>query len=88
MFEDLITFLDEQGLAFNETEEGTVIIDIATEDKTVVVDIVAFLNDNAFDYSIDADSVTVFAAPVEEDADVAAEDDLFGGDILGLEGLI
>ncbi len=86
MFEQAISELDAMGLPYQENEDGTLVIDISTADKTDVVTIVGFLNDNGMNYTIDANAITVmgapeFEAPAEEspveDAMAGAMDELY-----------
>jgi hypothetical protein len=68
MFEQAINELEAMGIPYAENEDGTLVIDISDADKTDVVTIVAFLNDNGMEYSIDAESISLMAPiePVEE----------------------
>lgn len=83
MFEEAINELENMGLNYTETEDGTLVIDISDADKTDVVTVVSFLNDRAMSYTIDADAITVTMpmgdAPVAEDTmmDPAAMSDYF-----------
>lgn len=69
MFEDAIRELDAMGLPYEESEDGTLTIDISGADKTDVVNVVAFLNDNGLDYTIDAESIVVMLEMVEPEMD-------------------
>lgn len=68
MFEQAIAELESMGIPYTENEDGSMVIDISDADKTDVVTIVAFLNDNGMTYSITADSIQVdsMGAPEEE----------------------
>ena len=75
MFEQAIAELESMGIPYAENEDGSLVIDISDADKTDVVTIVAFLNDNGMTYSITADSIQVdsMGDPVEE---MPAEDEV------------
>jgi flagellar biosynthesis/type III secretory pathway M-ring protein FliF/YscJ len=74
MFEDAIRELDSMGIPYAENEDGTLVIDISSADKTDVVTIVSFLNDQGMEYTIDADSISL-AAPMEAPVEPTAEPD-------------
>ena len=79
MFEEAIMELDAMGVDYSETEDGGLIIDIENVDKTDLVTIISFLNDNGIAYNIDATSITVEGMGAEEDMledDMGMEDDL------------
>lgn len=81
MFEQAISELEAMGLSYQENEDGTLVIDISTADKTDVVTIVGFLNDNGMEYTIDADAITVMVMPepeMPEEDDMAMEDAMAG----------
>lgn len=81
MFEQAISELEAMGLSYQENEDGTLVIDISTADKTDVVTIVGFLNDNGMDYTITADAITVMGMPepeMPEEDDMAMEDAMAG----------
>lgn len=89
MFEQAINELEAMGIPYAENEDGTLVIDISSADKTDVVNIVAFLNDQGMEYSIDADSISLMApakAPVEEEAPMDPMADAMGG-MGGMEGM-
>ena len=74
MYEEAISQLETMGLSYQETDDGTLIIDIESADKTDVVNIVAFLNDQGIDYTIDAMSITV--TMMEPTVDEDMEEDI------------
>lgn len=81
MFEQAISELEAMGLSYQENEDGTLVIDISTADKTDVVTIVGFLNDNGMDYTINADAITVMGMPepeMPEEDEMAMEDAMAG----------
>jgi len=67
MFEQAIAELDAMGIPYAENEDGSLVIDISEADKTDVVNIVSFLNENGLSYTIDANSIQVdsMGAPAE-----------------------
>lgn len=68
MFEDAISELDAMGIPYVENEDGSLSIDISDADKTDVVNIVSFLNDNGLDYTIDDVSIVVIGGePIAEE---------------------
>lgn len=82
MFEDLIAQLDSFGVTYTEDYEmGTLTVDIASVDKSVLVDIIIALNDGGYVFSITEDSITVEGGevateePVEEFDEEAYLDD-------------
>lgn len=84
MFEDAINELDAMGLPYIENEDGSLTIDIESADKTDVVNVISFLNNNGLEYTIDATTIVVMSLgavePVEEEAGL--EDAAMGEDIL------
>jgi hypothetical protein len=81
MFEQAISELEAMGLPYQENEDGTLVIDISTADKTDVVTIVGFLNDNGMDYTIDANAITVMGlpeAPEMPEEDMVMDDAMAG----------
>ena len=81
MFEQAISELEAMGLSYQENEDGTLVIDISTADKTDVVTIVGLLKDNGMEYTITADAITVMGAPeleMPEEDDMAMEDAMAG----------
>lgn len=80
MFEDAIAQLDSMGIPYTDNGDGTMTIDIATADKTQVVDVVSFLNDNMLEYTISQDSIVVSGGDVMETEEPAAEDEMAGMD--------
>ena len=75
MFEQAIAELENMGVPYTENEDGSLSIDISNADKTDVVTIVAFLNDNGMSYSIDASNIQVDSMG-EELAEPEAPEDL------------
>lgn len=69
MFEEAINELEAMGIPYVENEDGSLVIDIEDADKTDVVNIVAFLNDNALDYTIDATSIVVMGFGMEDEGE-------------------
>lgn len=70
MFEELIVQLDELGVTYTEDyDAGTLTIDIADVDKSVLVDIIVALNNGGHMFDITESSITVEggSAPVEEE---------------------
>jgi len=65
MFEEAIRELEAMGLPFEESEDGSLSIDISNADKTDVVTVVAFLNDRGIPYNIDASTIVVQGMPQE-----------------------
>lgn len=74
MFEEAINELESMGIPYSENEDGTLVIDIASADKTDVVTIVSFLNDNMLEYSIDANTITVLMPMGLEEEEVEDTD--------------
>lgn len=80
MFENAIQELDAMGIPYSETEDGGLIIEIGDVDKTDLITIIGFLNDNGIDFVIDETTITI---PGEGDNGgeeaVPGEEDLMGG---------
>ena len=77
MFEDLIVQLDELGVTYTEDyDAGTLTIDIADVDKSILIDVIMMLNDAGSMFNITETSITVEGGMVEEPVDEAtyAED--------------
>lgn len=77
MFEDLIVQLDELGVSYTEDyDAGTLTIDIADVDKSILIDVIMMLNDAGSMFNITETSITVEGGMVEEPVDEAtyAED--------------
>ena len=80
MFEDLIMQLDELGVAYSEDyDNGSLTIDIADVDKSILVDVIIALNDGGYMFSITESSITVEGgvteeAPVEDEEAAYSED--------------
>lgn len=89
MFEEIITTLDELGITYDEDyDNGTLTIDIADIDKSVLVEIINAIN--SYDFTIDDSSITVTGGepmveetPETEDALNAAAADYGMGDLGG-----
>jgi hypothetical protein len=68
--EDLLMQLDDLGVTYTEDlEMGTVVIDIASVEKDVLVDIIMLLNDGMYAFNITDTEITV------EGGDVTTEDE-------------
>lgn len=80
MFEDLITQLDEMGVAYDEnTETGVLTIDIADVDKVTLIDIINLLNNSGETFDINESEITVQGTPtVEEEAPEEESTDYMG----------
>lgn len=79
MFEDLIVQLDELGVSYTEDyDAGTLTIDIADVDKSILIDVIMMLNDAGSMFNITETSITVEGGvveePVAEDEAAYAED--------------
>jgi hypothetical protein len=61
MFEDLIVSLDDLGVTYTENaDDGTLTIDIADIDKSVLVSVInALMSNSITDYTIDDTSIVV-----------------------------
>lgn len=90
MFEEAINQLESMGIPYTESEDGSLTIDISGADKSDLVTIISFLNDNGLDYTIDAESIVVtsLGEPVEPEMDLGegGEGGMPGGNTL--EGLL
>ena len=86
MFEDAINELDAMGIPYVENEDGSLSIDISDADKTDVVNIVSFLNNNGLDYTIDDVSIVVMGGePIaEEPAEDTSAIDMAAMDLEGM----
>lgn len=86
MFEDAISELDAMGIPYVENEDGSLSIDISDADKTDVVNIVSFLNNNGLDYTIDDVSIVVMGGePIaEEPAEDTSAIDMAAMDLEGM----
>ena len=88
MFEQAIAELESMGIPYTENEDGSMVIDISDADKTDVVTIVAFLNDNGMTYSITADSIEVASMGAPEEEMPAEEDEASSAGIdAAMEGM-
>lgn len=76
MFEDIITQLDSLGVTYTEDyDNSTLVIDIESVDKDVLVDIISMLNTAGYMFDIDASSVTVYGTgEVSEEVEAYDED--------------
>lgn len=73
MFEELIVQLDELGVTYTEDyDAGTLTIDIADADKSLLIDIIMVLNDSGYMFDINESSVIVEGGTVEEPAEEEA----------------
>ena len=60
MFEDLIVQLDELGVTYTEDyDAGTLTIDIADVDKSILIDVIMMLNDGGYMFDITESTITV-----------------------------
>ena len=87
MFEDAINELDSMGIPYMENEDGSLTIDIENADKTDVVNIVSFLNDNGLDYTIDDVSIVVMGGEIIEE-DPAEDTGALDMAAMDLEGMM
>lgn len=78
MFEDLIVQLDEIGVTYSEDYEvGTLTIDIADLDKSVLIEVIMALNAGGYMFDINESSITVEGGVAEEEP---VEDEYMGED--------
>ena len=85
MFEDIITQLDSLGVTYTEDyDNSTLVIDIESVDKDVLVEIISALNTAGYMFDIDASSVTVYGSGEisEEPATESYEEDAYLDDAL------
>jgi hypothetical protein len=67
MFEDLIVQLDEFGVTYTEDyETGVLTIDIASVDKSVLIEIIMTLNNGGYMFTIDESTITVEGGAAED----------------------
>ena len=79
MFEDLLMQLDELGVTYTEDEMGTLTIDIADVDKSILIDVIITLNDGGYMFDITETSITVEGGESEEaleEEDTAYSEDM------------
>ena len=77
MFEDLIIQLDELGVPYSEDyDAGTLTIDIADIDKSILIDVIVALNDGGHVFNITDTNITIEGGVMEEEVpeDTYAED--------------
>lgn len=77
MFEDLIMQLDELRVPYSEDyDAGTLTIDIADIDKSILIDVIVALNDGGHVFNITDTSITIEGGVMEEEVpeDTFAED--------------
>lgn len=68
MFEELITQLDEMGVAYTEDyEAGVITIDIADIDKAQLIEVINVLNGYDMPFTIDDTSITVSVTEMPEE---------------------
>lgn len=86
MFEELITQLDEYGVTYTEDYDmGTLTIDIASVDKSVLIDIIMTLNNGGYMFNIDESTITVEGgATPTEDEEVAYDEEAYLDDALAV----
>ena len=74
MFEELISQLDSLGVSYTEDYDmGTLTIDVASIDKSLLIEVISALNSGGYEFSIDESSITVQGA-IEEEVIVEDED--------------
>ena len=58
--DELLTQLEELGVDYTEdTEAGTVVVDIASIDKTMLIDVIIMLNNNGYTFDMSDTSITI-----------------------------
>lgn len=85
--EDLLLELDNLGVVYTEDPEmGTVTVDIADVDKTVLIDLIIMLNNNGytFDLSDTAVTISVGAYDYAEEEEAAYDEDAYIDDALAM----
>lgn len=75
MFDQVVQELEAMGIPYVEEVDGSVVMDISAADKTDVVTIISYLNDNFIEFTIDANSITALVGGTEEPSDVPAQDE-------------
>lgn len=75
MFEDLILQLDDMGISYSEDYDlGTLTIDIADVEKSVLVDVIIALNNGGYMFNITETSITVEGGGTAPEEDTYSED--------------
>ena len=68
MLEDLILQLDEMGVSYTEDyDAGTLTIDIADIDKSILIDVIMLLNSGEYVFDITESTITVEGEVIEEE---------------------
>lgn len=76
MFEDLIVQLDELGVTYTEDyDAGTLTVDIADIDKSILIDIIMVLNDGGHVFDITESTITVEGGVTEEPTEDTSYDE-------------
>lgn len=76
MFEDLIVQLDELGVTYTEDyDAGTLTVDIADIDKSILIDIIMMLNDGGHMFDITESTITVEGSVTEEPVEDTSYDE-------------
>lgn len=76
MFEDLIVQLDELGVTYTEDyDAGTLTVDIADVDKSILIDIIMMLNDGGHVFDITESTITVEGGVTEEPVEDTSYDE-------------
>lgn len=58
--DELLTQLEELGVDYTEdTEAGTVVVDIASIDKTMLIDVIIMLNNGGYTFDMSDTSITI-----------------------------
>lgn len=85
MFEELITQLDEYGVTYTEDYDmGTLTIDIASVDKSVLIDIIMTLNNGGYMFNIDESTITVEGGAVPAEDEEAYDEEAYLDDALAV----
>lgn len=66
MFEELIGGLDSLGVSYEETPDGTLVINVADIDKVSLINVIQLANDTGMEFTIDEMSLTVFGGDLVE----------------------
>lgn len=75
MFEDLILQLDDMGISYSEDYDlGTLTIDIADVEKSVLIDVIIALNNGGYMFTITETSITVEGGAAVPEEDTYSED--------------
>jgi len=76
--EDLLLQLDDLGVTYTEDlEAGTVVIDIASVEKDVLVDIIMLLNEGMYAFNITDTEITVEGGTVAEPEEEYTDDEAY-----------